>query len=113
LNTSKHSSTIFTGLSFLLLLLLGMMGCGKSVAVDVEPQTTEVSEETTHVKEVDVGETDRINLTPSPETLTYTNQVYGFELEHPKTWSQQVIDQISVGRRAARSILGQDRYTCR
>lgn len=87
MNTSKHSSTIFTGLSFLLLLLLGMMGCGKSVAVDVEPQTTEVSEETTHVKEVDVGETDRINLTPSPETLTYTNQVYGFELEHPKTWS--------------------------
>ncbi len=90
MKSRSNSSTIFIILSFLLLLLLGLIGCGKSGSVVVETQATAVGGETITMNESSVLQTDTgevgIESTPTSETITYSNKIYGFEFEYPDTW---------------------------
>jgi hypothetical protein len=91
MNTNKLSIYTYMSLSILLLFMPVLTGCGKSETNVVELKTTSVGVEGTQVNEVGVGEigTKEVGIepTPSPEIPTYTNHVYGFEFEYPKTWT--------------------------
>jgi len=78
-------------LPFLILLMMGLVGCG-SLEVGALPaddaSANDGGTEEVQVKGIEIG----IEPTPMPETLTYTNDFYGFKFEYPETWSLTEID---------------------
>ena len=81
MNTKKLSIKLYAALSLLILVMLGLVGCGSIEvgAVDANSADADVGE----VKAFEVG----IEPTPMPETLTYTNDFYGFKFDYPETWT--------------------------
>ncbi|MFC1923699.1 hypothetical protein ACFLY4_10475 [Chloroflexota bacterium] len=78
-------------LSFLILLMMGLLGCG-SMEVGALPaddaSANDGETEEVQVKGIEIG----IEPTPMPETLTYTNDFYGFKFDYPETWTKSEID---------------------
>lgn len=82
MNLNIFPRNICLGQSILLLLLLGLAGCGKSESFISDPRSTgnEANEGVFATSGVE------IEMTPTPETLTYANLDYGFEFSYPETW---------------------------
>lgn len=91
MNANPPALNINAALYFLILILLGLTSCRIAQEAVAETVLTEISIVDPLVKEAGAGEIGTrevgIEPTPSPETLTYTNQVYGFEFEYPGTWT--------------------------
>lgn len=90
MNTNQPSTTIYLGLFILLFLTLGLAGCALIQPIPGELLPTEVSN-------IDVQEPSGEDPTvttnpgtepaPSPGTLTYTNERFGFQFDYPNTWA--------------------------
>ena len=91
MNTKQQIIKQYIVLSFLTLIMIGLVGCGTlevgALPADAisasngEAGATEAGE--AQVKGIEIG----IEPTPMPETLTYTNNFYGFKFDYPETWT--------------------------
>ena len=81
----------YLALSSLILIIIGLAGCGP-LEIGVLPADAEV-ENTGEAGATEAGEAQvkgieiGIEPTPMPETLTYTNNFYGFKFDYPETWT--------------------------
>lgn len=91
MNTKKLSTKLYVALSLLILVMIGLVGCGTleigAISADTatanngDAGAAEAGE--AQVKGIEIG----IEPTPMPETLTYTNDFYGFKFDYPETWT--------------------------
>ena len=88
MNTQNISTKLYVLLSLLILVMMGLVGCGTlevgALPVDAASGYAEEAPGTG----IQIG----IEPTPIPETLTYTNNFYGFKFDYPKTWALSEID---------------------
>jgi hypothetical protein len=91
MKTKQQIIKLIFALPFLILLMMGLAGCGSlevgALSAD-ETLTNDGGTEEVQVKGIEIG----IEPTPMPETLTYTNDFYGFKFEYPETWYLTEID---------------------
>ena len=90
MKTKKQIIKQYLALSYLILLMMGLVGCG-SLEVGALPEDTATARNEdpgaaeggeAQIKGIEIG----IEPTPMPEVLTYTNDFYGFKFDYPETW---------------------------
>ena len=86
MDTNKSTIKLYLALSLLLLVVMMLVGCGTlevgAVSADAVPASNGDAGDA-EVKGIEIG----IEPTPMPETLTYTNDFYGFKFTYPETWA--------------------------
>jgi peptidyl-Lys metalloendopeptidase len=91
MNTIKLSKPFYLVLAILWLILLVLAGCGIVDISDPGLMPTEVSAVDADVEGTGALETGTttVGIEPAPalETLTYTNEIYGFQFDYPETWT--------------------------
>ena len=87
MNTQNISTKLYVVLSLLILVMMGLVGCG-TLEVGALPVDAASGYEEASGTGIQIG----IEPTPIPETLTYTNNFYGFKFDYPKTWTLSEID---------------------
>ncbi len=90
MNANLVPRKVCLGQLILLLILLGLTGCGILDSLFVQDQPTGVLEGNPPGEEVGAGEfkSDETGIEPTPTMgiLSYTNQEYGFKFDYPETW---------------------------
>ena len=79
MNTKKLSVKLYAALSLLTLAMMVLVGCG-TLEVSASPVDA-AGAEGAQSTGIQIG----IEPTPTPETLTYLNNFYGFKFNFPKT----------------------------
>ncbi len=77
MNIKILSTKVYLALSLLILVTMGLTGCG-TLEVGTSPVDTEEA--------LGTGIKIGIEPTPAPETLSYINDIYGFKFDYPRTW---------------------------
>ena len=72
MNTQNSSTKLYVVLSLLILVMMGLVGCG---TLEVGALPVDAASEASGTG-IQIG----IEPTPIPETLTYTNNLYGFKV---------------------------------
>jgi hypothetical protein len=84
-------TNIYTAITFLILILLILTGCGTAEAGAIQPGTEESRAAETRPGEIDLGEIGAIEVgiepTPEPERSSYINPTYSFAFDYPETWT--------------------------
>lgn len=81
MNIKKLFAKMHPALIALIVVLLGLVGCGIVEVSTIDPGSSEV--DGSGVGAIEVG----VEPTPTPEGLIYSNETYGFQFEYPITWN--------------------------
>ena len=91
MNTKRFSIKLYVSASLLILVMLGLVGCG-TLEVGALPADAASANNgaagaaeagKAQVKGIEIG----IEPTPMPEMQTYSNDFYGFKFDYPETWT--------------------------
>jgi hypothetical protein len=95
MNTIQQTTKQYLALSFLILIMIGLVGCG-NLEVGAMPADAPSANKSEDVTDTGAAKEDEesfngieigIEPTPMPETLTYANNFYGFKFDYPETWT--------------------------
>ena len=89
MNTKRFSIKLYVALSLLILVMIGLVGCGTLEVGALPDDAASVSNgDAVEADEVQItGIEIGIEPTPMPENLTYSNDFYGFKFDYPETWT--------------------------
>lgn len=91
MKTKKSPRNLYAALSFFVLVLPILAGCGRVEAGAVTPAGKDPDTTEAQSSGVDLGEIGAIEVgiepTPLPGRKTYTNEDYGFAFDYPETWA--------------------------
>ena len=81
MNTNRLLRKLYATVSLLILVMLGLAGCGNIEVVTMESGPSETPRN--GAGSIEVG----IEPTPTPELRAYSNETYGFKFAYPETWA--------------------------
>jgi hypothetical protein len=83
MNTKKRIAKLYMALPLMFLAMAGLIGCDPLEVGAMDPNTVYANLGDAEISAIEIG----IEPTPMPETLTYTNEFYGFQFDYPETWT--------------------------